>query len=65
MTSARRSDPPPGLFQQSLGFVAEISGQNLDVVSLLNRFQAVERTIKADPHWSKLLDEEIQITPTP
>jgi len=51
--------------QQSLGFVAEISGQNLDVVSLLNRFQAVERTIKADPHWSKLLDEEIQITPTP
>jgi hypothetical protein len=46
--------------QQSLGFVAEISGQNPDVVSLLNRFQAVESTIRTDPYWSRLLDEWIQ-----
>jgi hypothetical protein len=52
------------LTQQSLGFAAEISNQNADVVSLLKRYNAVEETIQADPYWNKLLDDKLQINPT-
>jgi hypothetical protein len=48
----------------SLGFVAEISDQNADVVELLKRYNTVEETIKADPYWQKLLDDQLQIKPT-
>ena len=47
--------------QQSLGFVAEISNQNPDVVSLLNHYTAVENKIQSDPFWSKLLDDKLTL----
>lgn len=50
--------------QQSLGFVAAISGQNPDVVALLDRFNAVKDTIKNDPYWQPLLDQKLEFNPT-
>lgn len=51
------------LTRQSLGFVADMSNQNADVVSLLNRYNAVGNEIQADPYWNKLLD--VKLNPAP
>ncbi len=50
--------------QQSLGFVAAISGQNPDVIALLDRFNAVHEGIKNDPYWQPLLDQKLELNPT-
>lgn len=43
--------------KDTLGFVSEISGGNLD--TLMNEYKSIETTITNDEHWSKLLDVNI------
>src|SRR5207247_2067716 len=47
------------LTEQSLGFIAQISDQNADVVALLGKYKGVESTIRNDPYWRALLDEQV------
>ncbi len=51
------------LTQQALGFAADISGQNADVVTLLKHYTAIQDQIQTDPYWSKLLDQKLNPTP--
>jgi hypothetical protein len=45
--------------RNTLSFVAGISGGHQDVVGLLERYKAVETTIREDPYWKEILAEKI------
>jgi|GEM_PF-2678818 len=46
--------------KNSMSYAIEISGGNQDISDLLTKFEGVETTIKDDPYWHVLLDQEIK-----
>ena len=45
--------------RNTLSFVAGISGGHQEVVGLLERYKAIETTIREDPYWKEMLTEKI------
>ena len=46
--------------REFLSLANDISGQQVDVSALLERYSAVETSIRADPHWKPILDLELK-----
>jgi hypothetical protein len=47
------------IINQSVGFISEITGGNADVTRYLHKYQEIEKGFRADPYWSKLLDNPV------
>lgn len=47
------------LTRQTLEFGTQISSQNSDVVSLLNKFKAIETSIRNDEYWKQIINTTI------
>jgi hypothetical protein len=45
--------------KNSLTFISEISGNNEELFSVLENFDAIETSIRQDPYWNALLEEKI------
>lgn len=45
--------------REALSFTAEVSGGNLQVTALLDKYKGVEAGIRSDPYWNPLLDKPI------
>jgi len=45
--------------RNSLAFISEISGDNEKLFSVLENFNAIEASIRKDPYWNAVLEEEI------
>ena len=49
--------------QTSLGFAAQISGQNAGVVSALTKYNGIATAIQSDPYWKPFLDTTVSPMP--
>jgi hypothetical protein len=45
--------------KNSLAFISEISGNNEELFSVLENYNAIENSIRNDPYWNAILEEKI------